>query len=69
MASKKNQINLLQNLHRSYSEALSKDHSAETKEKIKNLLQIIEVVLKSLKRQDHEAKIKKTIQRTKKDID
>lgn len=69
MVNRKSQISLLENLHRSYSEALSKDHSKETKEKIENLLQMIEVVIKSLERQHNEAKIQKIKRRIKKVID
>jgi len=69
MVNKKNQINLLENLHRSYSDALSGNYSKETKDKIKNLLEMIEVVIKSLEKQHNESKIQKIKKRIKKVID
>ena len=68
MTSKKDQIKLLDNLHHSYSEALSQDFSEETKEKIKNLLEMIEAVTKSLKRGSHETRIQKIAGKIKKAI-
>ena len=68
MTSKKDQIKLLDNLHRSYSEALSQDFSKETKDKIENLLEMIEVVTKSLKRGNHETKIQRIAGKIKKAI-
>jgi polyhydroxyalkanoate synthesis regulator phasin len=64
MVDRKTQISLLENLHRS-----SKNYSKETKEKIENLLQMIEVVIKSLEKQHHETKIQKIKRRIKKVID
>ena len=69
MVSRKNQIKLLENLHCSYSEALSGQYSEETKEKIKNLLQMIEVVIKSLKKKKGDTKIERIKKRIKKVID
>ena len=68
MTSKKDQIKLLDNLHRSYSEALSQDFSEETKEKMKNLLEMIEAVTKSLKRESHETKIQRIAGKIKKAV-
>ena len=68
MTSKKDQIKLLDNLHRSYSEALSQDFSKETKDKIENLLEMIEAVTKSLKRGSHETRIQKIAGKIKKAI-
>jgi hypothetical protein len=69
MANKKDQIRLLENLHRSYSEALSDNHSEDTKDKIKNLLEMIEVVIGSLERQHNETKMERIKKRVKKIID
>ena len=69
MANKKDQIRLLENLHRSYSEALSDNYSEETKDKIKNLLEMIEVVIGSLERQHNETKMERIKKRVKKIID
>lgn len=52
MTFRKTQIKLLESLHRSYSEALSKTSSAETKEKIVNLLEMITAVQKTLEKKD-----------------
>ena len=68
MTSKKDQIKLLDNLHRTYSDALSQDFSEETKEKMKNLLEMIEAVTKSLKRGKHETKIQRIAGKIKKAI-
>ena len=68
MASKKDQIRLLENLHRSYSEALSQDFSAETKDKIRNLLEMIEAVTASLEKKKHETKIQRIAGKIKKAI-
>jgi DNA-binding transcriptional regulator GbsR (MarR family) len=68
MASKKDQIKLLDNLHRSYSEALSQDFSEETKTKIKNLLEMIEAVTKSLKKDKHETRIQRIANRIKRAV-
>jgi flagellar motor switch protein FliM len=65
MANKKDQIRLLENLHRSYSEALSQDFSAETKDKINNLLEMIDAVIRSLEKQSHETKLQKIAKRIK----
>ena len=65
MTSKKDQIKLLENLHRSYSEALSQDFSEETKDKINNLLEMIDAVITSLKKQSHESKLQKIAKRIK----
>ena len=65
MTSKKDQIRLLENLHRSYSEALSQDFSAETKDKINNLLEMIDAVIRSLEKQSHETKLQKIAKRIK----
>jgi DNA polymerase/3'-5' exonuclease PolX len=65
MANKKDQIRLLENLHRSYSEALSQDFSAETKDKINNLLEMIDSVIRSLEKQSHETKLQKIAKRIK----
>ena len=69
MVNRKSQIRLLENLHRSYSEALSGNYSAETKNKIENLLQMIEVVIKSLKKKKGDTKIERIKKRIKKVID
>ena len=69
MANKKDQIKLLENLHRSYSDAMSGNYSAETKDKIKNLLEMIEVVIGSLERQHNETRLEKIKKRVKKIID
>ena len=68
MANKKDQIRLLENLHRSYSEALSQDFSAETKDKINNLLEMIDAVITSLEKQSHETKLQKVAKRIKNKI-
>ena len=68
MASKKDQIKLLDNLHRSYSEALSQDFSEETKTKIKNLLEMIEAVTNSLKKDKHETRIQRIANRIKRAV-
>ncbi len=68
MTSKKDQIKLLDNLHRSYSEALSQDFSEETKDKIKNLLEMIEAVTNSLKRDKHETRIQRIASRIKRAV-
>tara|TARA_A100000172_G_C2976021_1_gene87671 strand:- start:60 stop:290 length:231 start_codon:yes stop_codon:yes gene_type:complete len=68
MTSKNDQIKLLDNLHRTYSDALSQDFSEETKEKMKNLLEMIEAVTKSLKRGSHETKIQRIAGKIKKAI-
>jgi predicted house-cleaning noncanonical NTP pyrophosphatase (MazG superfamily) len=65
MVSKKDQIKLLDNLHRSYSESLSENISEETKAKIKNLLEMIEAVTNSLKREKHETRIQRIANRIK----
>jgi uncharacterized protein YaaR (DUF327 family) len=65
MVSKKDQIKLLDNLHRSYSESLSENISEETKSKIKNLLEMIEAVTNSLKREKHETRIQRIANRIK----
>ena len=69
MVNRKNQIKLLENLHRSYSEALSGQYSEETRNKIKNLLEMIEVVIGSLERQHNETKLERIKKRVKKIID
>ena len=68
MASKKDQIKLLDNLHRSYSEALSQDFSEETKTKIKNLLEMIEAVTNSLKKDKHETRLQRIANRIKRAV-
>lgn len=68
MTSKKDQIKLLDNLHRSYSDALSQGFSEETKDKIKNLLEMIEAVTASLEKTKHETKLQRIANRIKKTI-
>jgi hypothetical protein len=68
MTSKKDQIKLLDNLHRSYSDALSEDLSEETKTKIKNLLEMIEAVTVSLEKTKHETRLQRIANRIKKTI-
>ena len=69
MTSKKEQIKLLESLHRSYSDALSQQFSEETKDKIKNLLEMIEAVTSSLEKTKHETKLQRVANRLKKTID
>jgi uncharacterized protein YaaR (DUF327 family) len=68
VTSKKDQIKLLDNLHHSYSDALSEDLSEETKTKIKNLLEMIEAVTASLKRAKHETRIQRIANRIKRAV-
>ena len=65
MASKKDQIKLLENLHRSYSQTLSEEYPEETKEKVKNLLQMIDAVINSLRKKKDETRLKKIASRLK----
>ena len=65
MASKKDQIKLLENLHRSYSQTLSEECPEETKEKVKNLLQMIDAVINSLRKKKHETRLQKIASRLK----
>ena len=65
MANKKDQIKLLENLHRSYSQTLSEEHPEETKEKVKNLLQMIDAVINSLRKKKDETRLQKIASRLK----
>ena len=61
----KMEIKLLDNLHETYSNELTKDHSEETKLKIRNLIEMIEAVTISLKKRYNEKKKTTIIERIK----
>jgi len=64
----KMEIKLLDNLRKTYSNELTKDHSDETKLKIRNLIEMIEAVIISLKKRYNEKKKTTIIERIKNKI-